>query len=70
MKVMLKYSLTVQYPSRSDHLPGRAQKSFEGHIDEVPGVCFLRPVLGGCWGLWIPGARQWHGAYDPVSVET
>ena len=48
----------MQYPSRGGHLPGRAQKSFEGHIDEVPGVCLLRPVSGGCWGLRIPGARN------------
>ena len=30
----------------------------------------LRPVSGGCWGLRTAGALQWHGAYDPLSVET
>ena len=30
----------------------------------------LRPVSGGCWGLRFPGGHQWHGGYDPVTVET
>ena len=30
----------------------------------------FRPDSGGCWGLRFPGGLQWHGGYDPVTVET
>ena len=42
----------------------------QGHIDEVPGAGYRRPVGGWCWGLRKKGDPQWHAGVDPASVET
>jgi len=42
----------------------------QGHIDEVPGAGYRRPVGGWCWELRKKGDPQRHAGVDPASVET
>jgi len=45
-------------------------KTRQGHIDEVPGAGFQRPVGGWCWELRRGGDPQGHVGVDPSSAET